>query len=42
MPPVNEPIRRTIGYHYRTGKHEVTPYDSDRFLTFADKHLRAR
>jgi hypothetical protein len=42
MPPLNEPIMRTIGYRYRTGKHEVTQYDLDRFLTFADMHPRAR
>ena len=42
MPPLNQPIMRTIAYHYRTGKHEVTAFDWDQFLTFADMHLRAR
>ena len=42
MPPLNQPIMRTIGYHYRTGKHEVTAFDWDQFLTFADMHLQAR
>jgi hypothetical protein len=40
MPPLNHPIQHTIGFHYRTGKHEVTAYDWDQFLSFADAHLR--
>ncbi len=40
MPPLNQPIRKTIGYHYRTGKHEVTAFDWDQFLNFADLHLK--
>jgi hypothetical protein len=39
MPPLHQPVMRTIGYHYRAGKHEVTAYDWDQFLVFADKHL---
>ena len=42
MPPLNQPIMRTIGYHYRTGKHEVTAFDWDQFLAFVDMHLQAR
>ena len=42
MPALNQPILHTIAYHYRTGKHEVTTYDWDQFLLFADKHLRGR
>ncbi len=41
MPPLNEPIQHAIGYHYRTGKHEVTTFDWEQFLNFADKHLRS-
>jgi (4-O-methyl)-D-glucuronate---lignin esterase len=40
MPKVNQPVMGTIGYHIRTGKHDVTLYDWQRYLEFADKHVR--
>ena len=40
MPALNRPIMHTIGFHVRTGKHAVTSFDWDQFLTFADMHLR--
>jgi hypothetical protein len=39
MPPLNQPLIRTIGYHYRSGKHEVTAFDWEQFLTFADSYF---
>ncbi len=40
MPPLNQPIQHTIAFHYRTGKHEVTAFDWDQFLRFADEHMK--
>jgi hypothetical protein len=42
MPGVHQPITTTIGHHLRAGKHDVTDYDWEQFLNFADKHLRRR
>ena len=40
MPPVDKPVIGTLGYHSRTGRHDVTDFDWDAYLDFADKHLR--
>ncbi|MFA6563243.1 MAG: acetylxylan esterase [Verrucomicrobiia bacterium] len=39
MPPAETPVGGTIGYHLRTGKHDITPYDWQQYLNFADRHL---
>jgi hypothetical protein len=39
MPAVDQPVGGTIGYHIRTGKHDVTDYDWEQYLNFADKHF---
>lgn len=41
MPPLNQPIHRSLGFHFRSGEHAVTAFDWDQFLAFADLHLRA-
>jgi hypothetical protein len=40
MPALNQPIQHTLAFHYRTGKHEVTEFDWEQFLNFADLRLR--
>ncbi len=40
MPAVDHPVSDIIGYHIRTGKHDVTDYDWEQYLSFADKHLK--
>ncbi|MEI7728822.1 MAG: acetylxylan esterase [Verrucomicrobiota bacterium] len=39
MPGTNQPVGKTIGYHIRTGKHDVTDYDWAQYLNFADRHF---
>ena len=39
MPAVNQPVGKTNGYHIRTGKHDITDYDWEQYLNFADRHF---
>lgn len=41
MPPLNQPVLGTIGYHIRPGRHDVTLYDWERYMDFADMHFQA-
>ncbi len=38
MPAVNQPIMNDVGYHVRTGVHDVTAFDWDQYIAFAKKH----
>ncbi len=40
LPPLNQPVHGAIGYHIRSGKHDVTPFDWKAYLDFADKHFQ--
>ena len=39
MPEVNQPVHGQIGYHIRSGKHDITSYDWKNYIKFANKHL---
>ena len=39
MPGLNQPVMGAIGYHIRPGVHDVTPYDWERYMDFADMHF---
>ena len=42
MPAVDKPVHGQIGYHIRSGRHDVTAFDWNQYLDFADKHLKKK
>lgn len=42
MPGIHEPVTGQIGYHIRAGKHDVTEYDWERYMDFADRFLKSK
>ncbi|MBP9901076.1 MAG: acetylxylan esterase [Verrucomicrobiota bacterium] len=39
QPAADQPVGDAIGYHLRSGKHELTDYDWAQYLNFADRHF---
>ena len=42
FPPVGQAVGKSIGYHMRPGKHDVTVEDWEHYLTFADEWMKAK
>jgi len=42
MPGLHQPVGDTVAYHIRAGKHDVTAYDWDQYLDFADRQFGRR
>lgn len=41
-PKPDTPIGDTVGYHLRSGGHDITAYDWEQYLWFADRHFDRR
>ncbi|MCE9611673.1 MAG: acetylxylan esterase [Chthoniobacter sp.] len=41
-PKPGQPVGDFIAYHLRTGKHDITEYDWEQYLSFADRHFRRK
>ncbi|MDR1371203.1 MAG: acetylxylan esterase [Dysgonamonadaceae bacterium] len=39
MPAINHSIGATIGFHIRSGGHDITSFDWEQFLNFTDRHF---
>ncbi|MEA2064331.1 MAG: acetylxylan esterase [Gemmatimonadota bacterium] len=42
MPGVSQPVFGRMGYHLRSGRHNVTDYDWDKYLQWADRFMKRR
>jgi hypothetical protein len=40
MPAVNQPVGSQVRYHIRTGKHDITAYDWEQYIRFANETVR--
>jgi hypothetical protein len=39
-PATDSPIQAAVSYHRRTGKHDVTLYDWQQYISWADRYLK--
>ncbi len=39
LPKTDQPVHGSVGYHIRSGKHNITLYDWKQYMDFADKHF---
>jgi hypothetical protein len=39
---LDKPIVHILAFHTHTGKHEITAFDWEQYLLFADQHLKAK
>jgi hypothetical protein len=42
MPAPHRPVGGRVGYHLRAGRHDITAYDWEQYLNFADRHWGKR
>jgi len=42
MPEVGHPVGDVVRYHIRNGKHDVTLYDWQQYMDFADRMLKIK
>jgi hypothetical protein len=42
MPAIHQPVGDYVRYHIRAGKHDVTEYDWEQFLAFADRWWKVK
>jgi hypothetical protein len=42
MPALDQPVMGVISYHIRTGGHDVTEYDWQRYMDVADRYLKRK